>query len=138
MAHPATIGIDNLFTVNTWITPLPLQSSVGWYSLVRILPCRRATFRCLLLMHQTKEVSYHCSLKLPLIQCGAGVGNLPTVMCQIVIFFPKLEFKNAGRNFEGANRRCLSKRQHAANQLIGSICLCERQGLWLLRELGSW
>lgn len=93
-------------------------------------PCGGATFRCLLLMHETKEVSYHCSLKLPRVQCGAGVGNLPTVMCQIVIFFPKLEFKNAGRNFAGANRRCLSKRQHAANQLIGSILpLCEAGAL---------
>lgn len=95
-----------------------------------VQPRGRATLRCLLLMHETKEVSYHCSLKLPLVQCGAGVGNLPTVMCQIVIFFPKLEFKNAGRNFAGANRRCLSKRQHAANQLIGSILpLCEAGAL---------
>lgn len=93
-------------------------------------PCGGATLRRLLLMHETKEVSYHCSLKLPHVQCGAGVGNLPTVMCQIVIFFPKLEFKNAGRNFAGANRRCLSKRQHAANQLIGSILpLCEAGAL---------
>lgn len=132
MAHPATIGIDNLFTVNTWTTPLPLLSSVGSYGLGRTQPCGRATFRRLLLMHQTKEVSYYCSLKPPLIQCRAGVGNLPTVMCQIVIFFPELEFKNAGRNFAGANRRCLSKRQHAANQLIGSILL-----LWEAGALGS-
>lgn len=95
-----------------------------------VQPCRGATFRRLLLIHKTKVVSYHCSLELPLVQCGAGVGNLPTVMCQIVIFFPKLEFKNAGRNFAGANRRCLSKRQHAANQLIGSILpLCEAGAL---------
>lgn len=66
-------------------------------------------------------------------ECGAGVGNLPTGICQIVIFFPKLEFKNAGRNFAGANRRCLSKRRHAANQLIGTVLpLCEA------RALGSW
>lgn len=59
-------------------------------------------------------------------ESGAGVGNLPTGICQIVIFFPKLEFKNAGRNFAGANRRCLSERRHAANQLIGTaLPLCE-------------
>lgn len=100
-------------------------------------PCGGATFRRLLLMHKTKEVSYHYSLKLLLVQCGTEVGNLPTLMCQIVIFFPKLEFKNAGGNFAGSNRRCLSKRQHAANQLIGSILpLCEAgargsQGIWI-------
>ncbi|EOA98757.1 hypothetical protein Anapl_02938 [Anas platyrhynchos] len=103
------------------MTTYQQSGEVGSYGLGRTQPCGRATFRRLLLMHQTKEVSYYCSLKPPLIQCRAGVGNLPTVMCQIVIFFPELEFKNAGRNFAGANRRCLSKRQHAANQLIGSI-----------------
>jgi len=33
VAHPATIGADNLFTVNTWTTPLPSLPSVGLYSL---------------------------------------------------------------------------------------------------------
>lgn len=87
-----------------------------------------ATFRCPLLMHGTKGASSHCFS-----ESGAGVGNLPTGICQIAIFFPKLEFKNAGRNFAGANRRCLSKRRHAANQLIGTVLpLCEAGAL------GSW
>lgn len=118
-----------------WTSPSPSLPSVGLRSSGGLVeePLSDACSWCT----KTKEVSYHYSPKLLLIQCGTEVGNLPTLMCQIVIFFPKLEFKNAGGNFAGSNRRCLSKRQHAANQLIGSILpLCEAgargsQGIWI-------